>query len=84
MSSDVPNIIELLGPGEVIGQAIALLMATNGVSRDVAFALLVRDSSASHRGVREVAAALVGSEPTDQSHPGVKKSALGRQGSGVG
>jgi AmiR/NasT family two-component response regulator len=60
LSSDVQNIIELLGPREVIGQAIALLMATNDVSRDAAFAMLVRGSSESQRGVREVAAAIVG------------------------
>jgi AmiR/NasT family two-component response regulator len=52
--------IELLGPREVIVQAIALLMATNGVSRDAAFATLVRDSSLSGLTVREVAAAIVG------------------------
>jgi AmiR/NasT family two-component response regulator len=59
LSSDDPNIIELLGPREVIGQAIALLMATNEVSRDAAFSMLVRDSSLSRRTVREVAAAIV-------------------------
>ena len=61
MSSDVQNIIELLGPREVIGQAIDLLMATNDVSRDAAFEVLVRDSALSRRTVREVAAAIVGS-----------------------
>jgi AmiR/NasT family two-component response regulator len=64
LSSDVQNIIELLGPREVIGQAIALLMASNDVSRDAAFAMLVRDSSLSRRTVREVAAAMVG-QPGD-------------------
>jgi AmiR/NasT family two-component response regulator len=62
LSSDVQNIIELLGPREVIGQAIDLLMATNDVSRDAAFAMLVRDSSLSRRTVREVAAAMVGQQ----------------------
>ena len=59
MSSDVQNIVELLGPREVIGQAIACLMATSGVSRDAAFAMLVRDSLLSRQTVREVAAAIV-------------------------
>lgn len=60
MSSDVQNIVELLGPREVIGQAIGLLMANNDVSRDAAFAMLVRGSSQTHRSVREVAAAILG------------------------
>jgi AmiR/NasT family two-component response regulator len=59
LSSEVQNIVELLGPREVIGQAIAWLMATNDVSRDAAFAMLVRDSSLSRQTVREVAAAIV-------------------------
>jgi AmiR/NasT family two-component response regulator len=60
LSSDVQNIIELLGPREVIGQAIALLMARDQVSRDAAFAMLVRESSLSRRTVREVTAAMAG------------------------
>lgn len=60
MSSDDQDIIELLGPREVIGQAIAVLMATNDVSRDTAIETLVRDSCASQRTVREVAAAIAG------------------------
>jgi AmiR/NasT family two-component response regulator len=60
LSSDVQNIIELLGPREVVGRAVDLLMATHDVSRDIAFAMLVRDSSLSRRTVREVAAAMVG------------------------
>jgi AmiR/NasT family two-component response regulator len=59
LSSEVHNIVELLGPREVIGQAIAWLMATNDMSRDAAFATLVRESSLSRRTVREVAAAIV-------------------------
>jgi AmiR/NasT family two-component response regulator len=59
LSSDVQNIVELLGPREVIGQAIAWLMATSDVSRDAAFEMLVRDSSLSRQTVREVAAAIV-------------------------
>jgi AmiR/NasT family two-component response regulator len=59
LSSDVQNIVELLGPREVIGQAIAWLMATNDVSRDAAFAMLVRHSTLSRQTVREVAAAIV-------------------------
>lgn len=59
MAGDVENIIELLGPREVIGQAIDLLMARDDVSRDTAFELLVRSSSSSHRKVRETAAEMI-------------------------
>jgi AmiR/NasT family two-component response regulator len=59
MTSDVENIIELLGPREVIGQAINVLMDTDEVDRDAAFALLVHSSSASRRAVREIAAEIV-------------------------
>jgi AmiR/NasT family two-component response regulator len=59
LSSDAQSIIELLGPQEVIGRAIELLMTTNDVSRDAAFAMLVHESSHSRRSVREVAAATV-------------------------
>jgi AmiR/NasT family two-component response regulator len=59
MTSDVENIIELLGPREVIGQAIDALMVTDGVSRDAAFERLVQDSSADRRTVREIAAEIV-------------------------
>jgi AmiR/NasT family two-component response regulator len=59
MTSENDNIIELLSSGEVIGQAIELLMSSQSMSRDAAFGLLVRDASAAHRKVREVAAAIV-------------------------
>ena len=59
MPSDDQNIIELLGPREVIGQAIDVLMATCDVSRDAAFEMLVQDSSGSHRKVRDTAAAII-------------------------
>ena len=59
MSTDGQNIIELLGPREVIGQAIDLLMVTCDVSRDAAFEMLVQDSSGSHRKVRDTAAAII-------------------------
>jgi hypothetical protein len=59
MSSDNENIIELLGPGEVIGQAIELLMAERDVDRDGAFAILVQGSADSHERVREVASTIV-------------------------
>jgi AmiR/NasT family two-component response regulator len=59
MPSEVENIIELLGPREIIGQAIELLMAREDVSRDAAFELLVHGSSGSHRRVREIAAEIV-------------------------
>jgi len=59
MTSDAENIIELMGPREVIGQAIDALMDRDDVSRDAAFGLLVQDSSNSHRTVRETAAEIV-------------------------
>jgi AmiR/NasT family two-component response regulator len=59
MESDAENIIELLGPREVIGQAVALLMARDDVSRDAAFELLVQGSSGSHRKVRDIAAEVI-------------------------
>jgi AmiR/NasT family two-component response regulator len=59
MSAEVENIIELLGPREVIGQAIDVLMADEDVSRDAAFELLVQGSSGSHRKVREIAAEII-------------------------
>jgi AmiR/NasT family two-component response regulator len=65
MTSDVESIIELLGPREVVGQAIDSLMDAHGMSRDAAFELLVRDSSGSHRSVREVAAEIVQQSRSD-------------------
>jgi AmiR/NasT family two-component response regulator len=62
MQTDDENIIELLGPRRVIGQAIDLLMASRHVSRDAAFEILVQRSSGSHRKVRDVAAAVVRDE----------------------
>ena len=59
MAPDAENIIELLGPREVIGQAIDLLMDRNDVSRDGAFEMLVQSSSGSRRGVRETAVDVV-------------------------
>lgn len=59
MATDVENIIELLGPREVIGQAVDLLMTRDDVSRDTAFELLVQSSSSSHRRVRETAAEII-------------------------
>jgi AmiR/NasT family two-component response regulator len=59
MADDPENIIELLSPREVIGQAIALLMTDHGVSRDAAFARLVHASSGSRRKVRDIAAEIV-------------------------
>jgi AmiR/NasT family two-component response regulator len=82
LSSDVQNIVELLGPREVIGQAIACLMATNDVSRDAAFAILVRDSAMSRQTVREVAAAIVARRVDQLEPPGseeVRSRALGQR-----
>ena len=59
MSSDVENIIGPLGPREVIGQAMHLLMAKDHLSLDGAFELLVQGSSRSNQRVREIAAAIV-------------------------
>jgi AmiR/NasT family two-component response regulator len=59
VSSDVTNIIRLLGPQEVIGQAIDLLISNHGVNRDRAFAMLVHASSGSRRKVRDIAAEIV-------------------------
>ncbi len=59
MPSDVENIIELLGPREVIGRAIEELMSRDGVTRDAAFESLVQGSSSRHCKVREIAAEIV-------------------------
>jgi len=59
MATDLENIIELLGPREVIGQAINLLMAHHGMSRDAAFEMLVHGSCGSRRKVRDIAAEIV-------------------------
>jgi AmiR/NasT family two-component response regulator len=59
MATNLENIVELLGPREVIGQAIDLLMARHDVSRDAAFAMLVHGSSGSRRKVRDVATEVV-------------------------
>lgn len=59
MPADIENIIELLGPREVIGQAVDLLMTRDDVSRDTAFEMLVRSSSHPHRKVREAAAEII-------------------------
>jgi len=65
MSVEVENIIELLGPREVIGQAIDVLMTEQHVSRDAAFAQLVRGSTGSHKKLRDVAAEIVRPPPAD-------------------
>ena len=59
MPSDVETIIELLGPREVIGQAVDVLMARDDMTRDDAFELLVKGSSDSRRKVRVIAAEIV-------------------------
>ena len=59
MPTNDQNVIELLGPREVIGRAIDVLMTTRDVSRDAAFEMLVQDSSGSHRKVRDSAAAII-------------------------
>ena len=59
MPPDDQNVIELLGPREVIGRAIDVLTTTRDVNRDAAFEMLVQDSSGSHRKVRDSAAAII-------------------------
>lgn len=59
MPSDVETTIELLGPREVVDQAIDVLMARDDVSRDDAFELLVQGSSDSHCRVLVFAAEIV-------------------------
>jgi AmiR/NasT family two-component response regulator len=59
MSLDVDNIIELLGPHEVVGQALEVLMASHDLSRDAAFEMLIEGSCGSHQRMREFAASIV-------------------------
>ena len=59
MPSDAENIIELLGPREVIGQAIDVLMLRDALSRDDAFQLLVLAASDSRRKVVDTAADII-------------------------
>jgi hypothetical protein len=59
MSSDGENIIELLGPKETIGQAIAVLMTKHHVCRDEAFGILVQESAENHTRVRDIAATII-------------------------
>ncbi len=63
MSPDAENIIELLGPREVVGRAISVLMSREDLSRDAAFGLLVQGSCDSHRTVRDFAADIVDQSP---------------------
>lgn len=65
MAEHVAHIIELLGPREVIGQAVDLLMTRDDVSRDAAFELLVQSSSDSHCRVRETAAEIISQRKGD-------------------
>jgi AmiR/NasT family two-component response regulator len=59
MAAELENVIELLGPRQVIGQAIDLLMSLHGVSRDAAFEMLVHGSCGARRRVRDIAAEVV-------------------------
>ena len=59
MAADLENIIELMGPQEVIGRAINLLMRHHDVSRDAAFEMLVHRSCGSRRSVRDISAEIV-------------------------
>jgi AmiR/NasT family two-component response regulator len=51
--------VEAPGPREVVGQAIAILMCRHAVTRDAAFEMLIRGSSASNEEVRVIAAGIV-------------------------
>ena len=59
MPSQEQDPIEALGPREVIGQAIGLLIARHDVGEAEAFEMLVQRSSDSHEKVREIAATIV-------------------------
>jgi AmiR/NasT family two-component response regulator len=52
-------IIDQLGPREVIGRAVDLLMKRHGVDEAAAFEMLVKGSSDSHERVREIAAGVL-------------------------
>ena len=65
MAEHVESIIELLGPREVIGQAVDLLMTRDDVTRDAAFELLVQSSSNAHCKVRETAAEIISQRTGD-------------------
>ena len=58
------DIIETMGPREVIARAIAMLRDLHHVSEAAAFEMLVSGSSDSQEKVREVAAAIL-----RRSHP---------------
>lgn len=59
MPRDDENIIELMGPRELIGQAIGVLMAEHDVGRDEAFEMLVQGSACSRQRVRTVAEGII-------------------------
>lgn len=59
MASVNEEVIEAMGPREVIGRAVTLLQARHGVGQATAFEMLVRGSSDSHEAVRETAAGVV-------------------------
>ncbi len=67
MPSENEALIEALGPREVIGQAVGLLMARHNVDEAAAFEMLVRGSSDSHENVREIAATIVRQRSADSS-----------------
>ena len=76
MPSEVIDILESLGPREVIGQAVGVLMTTRHVSRDAAFEMLVQASSRADRKVRVIAAEIVQRQgESAHAHP-----RLGRRG----
>ncbi len=54
-STSNETVIELMGPREVIGQAIDVLIERHELSRDDAFEMLVQRSADSRHKVRDVA-----------------------------
>ncbi len=67
MPSENEALIEALGPREVIGQAVGMLMTRHNVDEAAAFEMLVQESSDSHENVREIAATIVRQRSADSS-----------------
>ena len=66
MRSDNDDIVESLGPREVIGRAVDLLCVEHEVSEAEAFEMLVRGFADSHETVRENAAVILRRSADDQ------------------
>ena len=59
LPSEDDALIAALGPREVIGQAVGLLIEQHQVDEAAAFEMLVQGSSDSPKHVREIAATIV-------------------------